>query len=197
MTHHKHDPDFRFRTFEGGRSAFVSGVFADVENAEKAVIALQRRGFGREEITVLMPEELRSRFDETAVVEVEKKSKAAQGLGAGGAIGGALGAIVGAVAAAGTSLILPGFGLVVAGPLAAALAGAGAGGAAGGLLGALIGAGVPEYQAKYYEQKLKEGGIVVGAETRSEGEADEIEKELKSCGAGDVKQLETTSGRTL
>jgi hypothetical protein len=193
MTHHKHD--FRFQKLESGRLAFVSGVFDEVENAEKAVIALERQGFGRDQITVLMPEELRTRYlNEGPVVEVEKKSKAAEGLGTGGAIGGAVGAIVGGVAAAGTSLIIPGLGLVIAGPLAAALAGAGAGGVAGGVLGALIGAGIPEYQARYYEAKLKEGGIVVGAEARGEAEADAIEKELESCGAADVKQVEPATG---
>jgi hypothetical protein len=198
MTHHLgKDSTFQFRTFEGGRLRFVSGAFDDVGNAEKAVQALEQRGFGRNEITVLMPESVRARYQkEGSEVDLEKGTKAVKGLGAGSAIGGTVGAIVGAIAAAGTSLIIPGLGLIVAGPLAAALAGAGAGGATGGILGALAGAGLPEYRAKYYEQKVKEGSIVVGVEARTEEEADTIEDELKDAGADDVKQVET-AGRAV
>jgi hypothetical protein len=197
MTHHTRDRDvraLRFDTFEGGRLKFVSGAFDEVKDAERAVQALERRGFGRAQITVLMPEDIRTRYAaESPTLEVEKGTKAAEGLGAGSAIGGAAGAFVGALAAAGTSLIIPGLGLIVAGPIAGALAGAGAGGVTGGLLGALVGAGMPEYRAKYYEEKLQEGGIVVGVEARSEDEADAIEDELKDCGADDVQQVETPS----
>ena len=196
MPHHTHPAGtsdrplgrYSFDTFESGRIRFVSGVFDEIDDAEKAVVALERRGYGRNEITVLMSEETRRRYFEGDRVEIEKGTKAAEGLGTGGAIGGILGAVAGAVVAAGTSLVIPGLGLVVAGPLAAALAGAGAGGATGGLVGALGGAGMPEYHAKKYEEKLEAGGIVVGVEARSEDEADEIEDELKDHGADDVKQ---------
>jgi hypothetical protein len=198
MTHHIRDrkDTFRFRTFEDGRLSFVSGVFNEVADAEKAVVALERRGFGREQITVLMPERVRARYlNESPALDIEKGNKAAKGLGAGSAIGGAVGAILGAIAAAGTTLIIPGLGLVVAGPIAAALAGAGAGGATGGVLGALVGAGLPEYRAKYYEDKIKEGSIVVGVEARNEEEIDTIEDELKDSGADDVKEVETATRR--
>ena len=195
MPHHIHEhpertaTDYRFRTFEGGRIAFVSGVFDKPEDAEKAVLELERRGYPRDHITVLMSEDARRQYlGEPTAVEVEKGTKAVEGLGAGSAIGGALGAIAGALAAVGTSLIIPGVGLVVAGPLAAALAGAGAGGAAGGLIGLLVGAGMPEYRAKYYEERIKEGAVVVGVDARSEIEADALEEELKKVGADDVKQ---------
>lgn len=186
----KHAEPYRFSTFEGGRIRFVSGVFDELEDAEKAVESLERRGYPRDEITVLMSDELRRKYwgDQAGNLEIEKGTKAAKGLGTGSAIGGIIGAVVGAVAAAGTSLLIPGLGLVVAGPLAAALAGAGAGSATGGLLGALVGAGMPEYRARYYEEKLKQGGIVVGVEARTEKEAEEIEDELEDRGAEDVKQ---------
>lgn len=177
----------RFGTFDNGRSRFVSGVFEDIKDAERAVVELQERGYTRDEITVLMSEDTRRRYLGQAP-EIEKGSKAAEGLGTGAAIGGTLGAIAGAIAAVGTSLVIPGLGLVVAGPLAAALAGAGAGGAAGGLLGTLIGAGIPEYEAKEYEKRVKGGDVVVGVEARSEDEADEIEDRLDDLGADDVKQ---------
>ena len=91
-----------------------------------------------------------------------------------------LGAIVGALAALGTSVALPGLGLIVAGPLAAGLAGAGAGGLTGGLLGALVGSGVPEERAKVYETGVKEGGIVMGVTPRNEEDARYFETEWKN-----------------
>ena len=107
-------------------------------------------------------------------------SKASEGFAAGAAVGGTLGAILGAIAAIGTSIVLPGLGLIVAGPLAAALVGAGAGGATGGLVGALIGAGIPEETAERYEAGLREGGIVLGFRPRNLTEASEVEKVWQS-----------------
>lgn len=86
------------------------------------------------------------------------------------------GAIIGAVAAVGTAIAIPGLGLVIAGPIVAALAGAGAGGATGGLIGALIGWGIPEETVKRYESGIKEGGIVLGFQPRTAAEANEVEK---------------------
>lgn len=180
---------YTFRRFDSGRTAFVSGVFDKVEGADKAVGSFERRGIPRDQITVLVSEEGRERhLGESGKLEIEKGTKAAEGFAAGSAIGGTVGAVTGAIVAAGSTIAIPPLGLVVAGPVAAALAGAAAGGATGGLVGALIGAGMPEYQAKHYEESLKEGGIVVGADARSEEEADEMEGELKAAGAEDVKQ---------
>ena len=191
MAHHEKDVHkLRMKTFDSGRLCFVSGVFDHLEDAELAVTALEGRGLPRDRVSVLMSEETRRRYatGDGDRLEIEKGTKAAEGLGKGGAVGGVLGGVLGALTAIGTSVAIPGLGLVVAGPLAAALAGAGAGGAAGGLLGALIGAGIPEYEAKHYADRVKEGGIVVGAEARTEEEADALEKDLESLGAADVKQ---------
>jgi hypothetical protein len=87
---------------------------------------------------------------------------------------------VGAIAAIGTSLAIPGLGLVVAGPIAAAFAGAGAGGLTGGILGALVGSGIPEDRAKEYEAGIKEGGIVMGVNPRSDEDAQYFENEWRS-----------------
>ncbi|HYG11262.1 MAG TPA: hypothetical protein VD835_15045, partial [Pyrinomonadaceae bacterium] len=73
-----------------------------------------------------------------------------------------------------------GLGLVVAGPLAAALAGAGAGGATGGLIGALIGSGIPEDRAKVYDDGVRNGGIVMGVNARSDEDAEYFENEFKT-----------------
>ncbi|HLA95235.1 MAG TPA: hypothetical protein VK612_05895, partial [Pyrinomonadaceae bacterium] len=132
-----------------------------------------------EEINVIMSDDTRKKNYATDP-NSELGSKAAEGTGVGGAIGGTLGAIIGGVAAIGTNLVLPGIGLVVWGPLAAALAGAGAGGLTGGLLGALIGWGIPEDRAKLYEKGIQEGGTVIGVTPRSTGDADYFENEWKT-----------------
>ncbi|WP_206047068.1 YsnF/AvaK domain-containing protein, partial [Noviherbaspirillum denitrificans] len=93
--------------------------------------------------------------------------------------GGPRGAVLAAATAAGTSLALPGLGLVIAGPLAAAAAGAGAGAATGGLLGALVGWGIPEERVKHYESGLKQGGILMGVRPRSDDDATWLEQEWR------------------
>jgi uncharacterized protein (TIGR02271 family) len=87
---------------------------------------------------------------------------------------------------------LPGLGLLVAGPLAGALVGAGAGGAAGGLIGAMVGSGIPEDRAKEYEAGVKEGGIVMGFNPRSDEDAAHFEQEWNSNKAEGVYRGETT-----
>jgi hypothetical protein len=92
-----------------------------------------------------------------------------------------------AIVAIGSTIVLPGINLVIAGPIAAALAGAGAGGATGGVIGALIGAGIPEYRAKVYEAGLKTGGILMGVEAKSDEEIDKLEELLDAIGAEHVR----------
>ena len=115
----------------------------------------------------------------------ELGSKALEGMAVGGAVGGTVGALLAAIAAIGTQVILPGLGLVVAGPLAAALAGAGAGSATGGLVGALVGSGIPEERAKYYDEGIRNGGIYMGVNPRSDEDAEYFEKEWKDKHRGD------------
>src|SRR5919197_4188468 len=121
----------------------VTGLFKSRAAAEAAVDALIKRGYTRDEISVLMSDATRSK--EFAVAT---KTHAADGAGIGGAVGGTIGAVLAAIVATGANVIIPGIGLVVAGPIAAALAGLGAGAATGGIIGALIGAGIPEYRAR-------------------------------------------------
>src|ERR671913_493761 len=94
---------------------------------------------------------------------------------AAGAVGGTVGALLAAIAAIGTNVLLPGLGLVVAGPLAAGLAGAGAGSVTGGLIGALVGSGIPQERVKHYEEGIKQGGILMGVTPRSEEDARHFE----------------------
>ncbi|MGE3467583.1 MAG: hypothetical protein AB7J13_11695 [Pyrinomonadaceae bacterium] len=154
-------------------------LFTDREDGEKAYQELLDRGFTRDQISVLMSEESRTRFyGKTAV----SGNKAAEGTGVGAALGGTAGAIVAAIVALGTTIVIPGLNLVVIGPIAAALAGAGAGGVAGGIVGALVGAGIPEETVKHYEAGLKDGGLVIGVQPRSTVEANEVEKVWKDSG---------------
>lgn len=158
----------------------LTGLFRDQQHAEQAYNSLRERGYSDKEINVMMSDKTRDTYYGKGKVETELGSKALEGTGAGAAIGGTLGAVIGGVAAIGTNIVLPGLGLIVAGPLAAALVGAGAGGFAGGLAGALIGWGIPEERAKVYESGIKEGGTVIGVNPRSAADSDYFEKEWQN-----------------
>ncbi|MBC5993565.1 hypothetical protein H8S84_12025 [Pontibacter sp. SD6] len=155
-------------------SGMMTAMFRDRESAERAYNELRARGYDKDDINVVMTDKARERHfgdDDDERGDTELGNKSLEGTGAGSAIGGTLGAIVGAVAAIGTSVAIPGLGLVIAGPLAAGLAGAGAGGLTGGLIGALVGAGIPEERAKVYETGIKEGNIVLGFKPHSSEDA--------------------------
>ena len=152
----------------------VTGLFRDRESAERAYGSLSERGYGKDDVNLMMSDETRNKYfsdDEDS----EFGTKAWEGAGKGAAIGGGVGATLGAIAAIGTTLALPGLGLLIAGPIAAALAGGGAGALTGGLIGALVGHGIPEEQAKHYEQGIREGGIVMGVEPRNDEDAEYFE----------------------
>jgi hypothetical protein len=151
------------------RSKMLTGMFRDRESTENAYRSLQDRGYTKDEINVIMSDDTRKKYFSKG--ETEIGNKAMEGAGAGSAIGGAIGAAVGIVAAIGTSLVIPGLGLVIAGPLAAGIAGAGAGGVTGGLIGALVGSGMTEERARLYESGVKEGKIVMGVHPRNEDDA--------------------------
>jgi hypothetical protein len=165
------------------KAKLVTGLFKSKVSAEAAVDAIMKRGFTRDDISVLMSDSTRSKE-----FALQTRTHAADGLGIGAATtGGAVGAVIAAIAAVGTTLFLPGINLVIAGPIAAALAGAGAGGATGGLIGALIGAGIPEYRAKVYEAGIRGGGILIGVEARTDEEVDRLEELLDELGADNVR----------
>jgi hypothetical protein len=163
-----------------GRSRLVTGMFRDRESAERAYGSLTSRGYSNDDVNLLMSDETRKTHFADDGRETELGSKAAEGAGKGAAIGGGIGATLAAIAAIGTSVALPGLGLIVAGPLLAGLAGAGAGGATGGIIGALIGAGIPEERVKHYEEGVKNGGIVMGVNARNDEDAEYLETEWKN-----------------
>ncbi len=165
----------------------LTGLFKDKASAERAYDLVIDMGYSPAETSVAMSDETRHRyFGNDASAEAELGNKAIEGAGMGVAIGSVIGGLVGAIAAIGISVPLPGLGLVVAGPLAAALAGAGAGGVTGGLLGALIGYGIPEDSAKQYEESIRKGGILISVLPRRETDALRIDREWKQLG-GEVE----------
>ncbi len=165
----------------------LTAMFADRESTDKAYQALEERGYTKDEINLVMSEDTRKKYYPHDVEITETGAKTALGEAAVGAgIGGTIGAIVGVVAAISTSLIIPGLGLVLAGPIFAGIAGAGAGIVTGGMLGALGGAGIPEAHAKVYESGISKGYIVLGVHPRNEEDAEYFEKRWKEDKGYDI-----------
>lgn len=161
---------------KSGKKGMLTGMFSDRKSTEKAYNSMHERGYTEDEINLVMSKETHEKYFSDDKEETELGNKAAAGSGAGSAIGGTIGAITGVVAAIGTSIVIPGLGLVVAGPIAAGLAGAGAGGIAGGIIGALVGWGIPKERAKLYESGIKDGHIVMGVRPRNDEDAEYFEK---------------------
>src|SRR5512133_2452937 len=167
MTENRNQMDDNMTT-DGG---MLTGMFRDRESTENAYKSLQERGYTKDDINLVMSDETRKKHFSGDVKETELGTKAAEGAGKGSAIGSTVGAIAGVIAAIGTSLVIPGLGIVIAGPIAAGLAGAGAGGITGGVIGALVGSGIPEERAKLYESGIKDGHIVMGVHPRNSEDA--------------------------
>src|SRR5438105_6922283 len=164
-----------------GKNTAVFGIYRDEVAAGQAVDALQAAGFRNTDISVLFPEN-----EGTKDFAHEKHTKApegtATGAGTGAVIGGGLGWLAGIGA-----LAIPGLGpFIAAGPIMAALAGVGVGGAIGGIAGALIGMGIPEYEAKRYEGRVKEGGILLSVHCDSSDWTKKAKEILERTGAQDV-----------
>ncbi|MCC5904631.1 MAG: hypothetical protein JJU13_00365 [Balneolaceae bacterium] len=154
----------------------LTGMFRDRRSTENAYNSMHERGYTEDEINLVMSKETHEKYFSGDKSETELGNKAAAGSGAGSAIGGTIGAIAGIIAAIGTSVVIPGLGIVVAGPIAAGLAGAGAGGIAGGIIGALVGWGIPKDRAKIYESAIKDGHIVLGVKPKNDEDAEYFER---------------------
>src|SRR4026209_1172189 len=145
-------------------------VFCLTDNeiqAEKIVERLRAAGFSNNDISVLCPDRAGTK-DFAHEQHTKAPEGAATGAGTGGVLGGALGWLVGIGA-----LAIPGLGpFIAAGPIMAALSGAAAGAALGGLAGALIGMGIPEYEAKRYEGKIKDGNVLISVHAENSTERD-------------------------
>src|ERR1700675_3070425 len=164
-----------------GKNTAVFGIYRDQTGVENAVDALKAAGFRNTDISVLFPENVG-----TKDFAVQKGTKApegaATGAGTGAVIGGGLGWLAGIGA-----LAIPGIGpSIAAGPIVAALAGVGVGGAVGGITGALVGMGIPEYEAKRYEGRVKEGGILLSVHCDDSNWTKKAKEILERTGAQDV-----------
>lgn len=149
--------------------------------AGSIVDQLKAAGFSADDISVLMPDKSGTK-DFAHEHHTKAPEGAAAGAGTGGVLGGALGWLVGIGA-----LAIPGLGpFIAAGPIMAALGGAAAGAALGGLTGALIGMGIPEYEAKRYEGKVREGHILISVHTENRDERTRAKRIFEQAGAEDV-----------
>ena len=164
----------------------VTAAFRRRFDAEAAHEWLRDRGYTSKDINVLMSDATRKTLREDADENIAVGSMAAEGVATGGAIGTAIGATLAAIAAIGTTIALPGLGIVLAGPIVAALAGGGAGAVAGGIVGGLVGFGIPESNAKAYEAVLRDGGIVIGVASKSSEDASAIMDHFKELHAENV-----------
>lgn len=155
-------------------SRLITAIFRDQVSAEQAYQCVSERGYDERDIDLIMSDETHKRFFSNGGTKRVEPHKAAQGA----EFDDPIGAISAAVTAIGTSLVIPGVGLIVAGPAAAVLTGSGA--SAGGLMGALIGRGVPEEKVEHYQQEIKDGGILIGVQTQSDRDAQYFEQQWKS-----------------
>jgi hypothetical protein len=159
----------------------VFGIYQTGKQAERSVDDLIATGFRSDDISVLLPD-----HEGTRAFAHEKNTKAPEGTAAGVTAGGAIGGTLGLLAGIGV-LAIPGVGpLLAAGPIMAALAGLGAGAAVGGVVGALVGMGIPEYEAKRYEGRVKEGGVLLSVHCESQDKVDRAKDLLKHTGAQDI-----------
>lgn len=157
------------------------GIFANRSNAEAAVDQLTQAGFSNREISALL-----SDLGESQDFATENRTKAPEGATAGAGVGGIVGGTLGLLVGIG-ALAIPGAGpLIVAGPLMASLAGLGVGGAVGGLVGALVGMGVPEFEARCYDTRLKDGGVLLAVHCANAEQVSKAKELLEAGGAEEI-----------
>src|SRR5579862_5388591 len=174
--------------YMAGNNTAVFGIYKSPMAAERAVDRLLSAGFSNNDISVLLPDNQSSKE-----FAHEKNTKAPEGTTTGATAGGVIGGTLGLLAGIG-SLAIPGVGpFIAAGPIMAGLAGLGAGGVVGGVIGALVGMGIPEYEAKRYEGRLKSGGVLLSVHCDTSKEIDRAKEILKSTGAEDVSSTGESS----
>ena len=163
------------------KNTAVFGIYQNRTAAEECVDALRRAGFRNTDISALFPDNVG-----TKDFAHEKNTKAPEGATTGATSGAVIGGVLGWLVGIG-ALAIPGIGpFIAAGPIVAALAGAGAVGVAGGIVGALVGMGIPEYEAKRYEGRVKHGSILLSVHCDDSHWVKRAEEVLKSTGAEDI-----------
>ena len=164
-----------------GKNTAAFGIYSDRTAVENAVDQLKAAGYRNTDISVLFPQ-----TSGTKDFAHEKHTKAPEGATAGAGTGALLGGALGWLAGIG-ALAIPGLGpFIAAGPIMAALAGAGVGGTVGGVVGALVGMGIPEYEAKRYEGRVKSGGILLSVHCDNSEWTKKAKEILERTGAEDV-----------
>jgi len=172
-----------------GKNTAVFGIYTDRSSVDRAVEAFKAAGFSNNDVSALFPEN-----KGTKDFVHEKNTKAPEGATTGAGTGALLGGGLGWLAGIG-ALAIAGLGpFIAAGPIMAALAGTGVGGAVGGLAGALIGMGIPEYEAKRYEGRVKDGGILLSVHSDSSEETKRAKNILERTGAQDISSTAEAHG---
>ena len=167
----------------------VFGIYPSVSQAESAVDTLLRAGFSNGAISVLLPDD-----QSTREFAHKKDTKAPEGTTTGVTTGGVIGGTLGVLAGIG-AIAIPGVGpFIAAGPIMGGLAGLGVGGAVGGLIGALVGMGIPEYEAKRYEGRVKKGGVLLSVHCDTSDQIDRSKELLKQTGAEDIASANEPAG---
>ncbi|HEX5069096.1 MAG TPA: general stress protein [Vicinamibacterales bacterium] len=167
----------------------VFAIYPTRDQAERTVEELRVRGFRATDISVLWPENEGTK-DLAHEAHTKAPEGAVTGAGTGAVIGGALGWLAGIGA-----LAIPGVGpLIAAGPIVAALAGVGAAGALGGIAGALIGYGVPEFEAKRYEGRVRSGGILLSVHADDAEWAKRAKEILSTTGGESISTASEPKG---
>jgi hypothetical protein len=165
------------------KSAFC--IASSHSQAESIVNLLKLANFSSNDISVLFPDKRG-----TKDFAHEQHTKAPEGAAAGAGTGGLLGGVLGWLAGIG-ALAIPGVGpFIAAGPIMAALGGAALGAAVGGIAGALVGMGIPEYEAKRYEGKVKEGNILISVHAENADEINRAKGIFKKAGAHDISSAQ-------
>jgi hypothetical protein len=164
-----------------GKNTAAFGIYSDRVAVEHAVDELRAAGYRNTDISVLFPDNVG-----TKDFAHEKHTKAPEGATTGAGTGAVVGGTLGWLAGIG-ALAIPGLGpFIAAGPIMAALAGAGVGGTVGGVVGALVGMGIPEYEAKRYEGRVKSGGILLSVHCDDSEWTKKARTILEQTGAEDV-----------
>lgn len=145
-------------------------TFNNTADAEAFYQSMKARGYDSDELSIMMSEATKDNAYGGDLPVHTAPNSTAENVAAGSGIGGTIGAIAGVIATLGTNAVIPGLGVVVAGPIIGALAGAGAGGATGALVGALTNIGVPEEYAKMYYRELQDGKTVVLVDPKTSDE---------------------------
>ena len=166
------------QTNDTTKKLLTTKLFKDRKSVESAYQNALDRGYTEKEINLVMSDETRKKhFLNSDIPNTVIGDKSMDGLALGGAAGGAIGGIAAAIAAIGTALVIPGLGIIVAGPLAVGLAGAGVGSIAGGLIGSLIGWGIPEERVQEYEKGIKSGDILLAVHSHDENDSKQLEND--------------------